>query len=67
VSFFVAISSDGHKPSITQKFRIKIRKREKQGKGKICMDIISSNTIRNTSTSQTTITPSAMVGTPHDK
>lgn len=67
MSFFVTISSDGHSPSMTQKFKIKIRKREKQGKGRICMDVISSNTIRNTSTLQTTITPSAMVGTPHDK
>jgi hypothetical protein len=46
VSFFVAISSDGHRPSITQKYKIKIRKREKQGKEKICMDVISSNTIK---------------------
>ncbi len=67
MSFFVAISRDGHRPSITQKIKIKIKKREKQGKGKICMDVISSNTLRNTSTSQTIITPSAMVGTPHDK
>ncbi len=71
MSFFVAIYSDGHRPSITQKFKIKIRKREKQGKGKICMDVISSNTIKNMcsiiTTSQTTTTPSVMMGTPHDK
>ncbi len=71
MSFFVAISSDGHKPSITQKFKIKIREREKQGKVKICMDVISSNTIKNMcsigTTSQTTTTPNATVGTPHDK
>jgi hypothetical protein len=34
VSFFDVISSDGHRPSITQKFKIKIREGRNKGRGR---------------------------------